>query len=401
MNKALAAIAIASAALAAGPVSPLPVAKPEQVGLSSERLKRVHELIDRYIKNGDIPGAVTVVLRRGKLAHLEAQGEGDLETHRPMKTDDIFRLASMTKPIAQVGALMLLEEERFQLEDPVSKYLPEFKNMKVAIPQQGGPDKIVPADREITIHDLFSHRSGLTPGRRGSGPRGPINNLDDFSKNLASQPLLFQPGAGWQYGPSTDLLGHLVEVLTGETLERYLTERIWRPLGMNDTHFRIPDEKDARLVPVYQKVDGHLKKAANLPSLKEPRFFSAAGGLVSTAPDYARFCQMLVNNGELDGHRYLSRKTIELMTAKSWPAIPIGFLKGQYFGLGVAVKDDTTDSGLLGSPGTYGWSGAYNTYFRIDPKEQLVLILMVPTTPANDMGLQYGFHNAVMQAIAD
>jgi CubicO group peptidase (beta-lactamase class C family) len=273
--------------------------------------------------------------------------------------------------------------------------------MKVAIPQQGGAPQIVPAAREITIHDLFSHRSGLTAGGRGAGPRAPINSLDDFSKNLASNPLLFHPGAGWQYGPSTDLLGHLVEVLTGQTLEQFLTDRIWRPLGMKDTHFRLPNDKLGRLVPVYRKVDGHLEKVANLPSLETPRFFAASGGLVSTAPDYTRFCQMLVNGGELDGHRYLSRKTIELMTAKSWPAIPIAFLKGQYFGLGVAVQDDTTDSGLLGSPGTYGWSGAYNTYFRIDPKEQLVMILLVQTTPGNDMGLQYGFHNAVMQAIAD
>jgi len=163
----------------------------------------------------------------------------------------------------------------------------------------------------------------------------------------------------------------------------------------------LPKEKLSRIAPVYRKVSGKLERVDNLPSLTEPRFESAAGGLVSTAWDYVRFAQMLANGGELEGHRYLSRKTIELMTEKSWPAIPLSFLHGQYFGLGVAVRDESPESGVLGSPGTYGWSGAYNTYFRIDPKEQLVLILFVQTMPGNDMGLQYGFQNTVMQAIND
>jgi CubicO group peptidase (beta-lactamase class C family) len=291
---------LALAAFGAGPSpSPLPVAKPEQVGLSSDRLKKVHDLIERYRQNGDIAGAVTVVSRRGKLAHFEAQGFSDLEARKPMRTDDILRIASMTKPIATVGALMLLEEQRFLLEEPISKYLPEFRQMKV------GP-QAVPAEREITIHDLFSHRSGLSAGRG----RQPVNSLADFSKNLASNPLLFHPGAGWQYGPSTDLLGHLVEVLSGQTLDQFLRARILAPLGMNDTYFRLPAEKSARLAPVYQKTNGKLQKVTTLSNvLEQPPYFSASGGLLSTAPDYARFCQMLVNGGELDGHRYLSRKT--------------------------------------------------------------------------------------------
>src|SRR5438132_4059739 len=230
MRKSILILFACAAFGAAPPPSPLPVGKPEQVGLSTERLKRIHQLIARFQERGDIAGAVTVVARRGKLAYIEAQGYSDLEARKPMRTDDILRIASMTKPIATVGALMMLEEQRFLLEDPISKYLPEFRDMKVAVK----PDQLVAAERQITIHDLFSHRSGL----RASRPSSPVNSLSDFAKNLASNPLLFQPGAGWQYGPSTDLLGHLVEVLSGQTLEQYLGARLLAPLAMNDTHFR-------------------------------------------------------------------------------------------------------------------------------------------------------------------
>lgn len=391
--------------------SPLPKAKPEQVGLSSERIQRLHAFVGRFIERGEIAGAVTVVARRGKLVDFEAQGYSDLETKKAMRTDNIFRMASMTKPIATVAALMLLEEGRFLLEEPLSKYIPEFRNMKVGIGKPGEPGfKTVPADREVTIHDIFVHRSGLAPGIvRSSGavggpPPAPTdsNPLAQRVKNIAASPLLFQPGTAWNYGSSTDVLGYLVEVISGQSLDDFLRNRILGPIGMPDTYFRLPKEKLPRLASNYQKTAGKpLEKIATPASVLEPRYYSAAGGLVSTPYDYARFCQMLLNGGEIDGHRYLSRKTIELMTAPSWTPLPLWFLQGQYFGLGVAVKDQTTASGLLGSPGTYGWSGAYNTYFRIDPKEQLFMILFVQVSPGNNIPLQYGFHNEVMQAIAD
>jgi CubicO group peptidase (beta-lactamase class C family) len=390
--------------------TPLAKAKPEQVGMSSERLQRLHSFIGRFIERGELAGAVTVVTRRGKLVDFEAQGYSDLESHTPMRTDDIFRLASMTKPIATVAALMLLEEGRFLLEEPLSKYLPEFREMKVGIGRPGDPAfKVMALEREVTIHDIFTHRSGLAPGiARNGAPAGTTqpspdpNPLAQRVSNIAATPLLFQPGSAWNYGSSTDVLGYLTEVLSGQSLDEFLRSRIFAPIGMADTYFRLPKEKLPRLASTYQKPAGRgLEKAANLPNAVEPRYYSAAGGLVSTPSDYVRFCQMLVNGGELDGRRYLSRKTLELMTASSWSPIPLSFLQGQYFGLGVAVKHESTASGLLGSPGSYGWSGAYNTYFRIDPKEQLVMILFVQLSPANNMPLQYGFHNEVMQAIAD
>ena len=385
---------------------PLPAAKPEQVGLSSERVKRLHAFIAGYVDRREIAGAVTVLTRRGKLVEFQAHGYSDVEVQRPMRTDDIFRIASMTKPIATVAALMLLEEGRYLLEEPISKYLPEFRDMKVGVGRPADPGyKLVPAAREVTIHDLFSHRSGLAlRGAAGEAQPAPpeSNPLAQRVKNIAATPLLFQPGSGWNYGPSTDVLGHLIEVLSGSSLDDFLHSRIFVPVWMHDTHFRLPKEKLPRLATLYQKLPGKdLEKTPNQPDVLEPRYYSASGGLVSTPVDYVRFCQMMVNGGELDGRRYLSRKTLELMTAESWSPIPLSFLQGQYFGLGVAVKDQSTASGLLGSPGTYGWSGAYNTYFRIDPKEQLVIILFVQIAPGNNIGLQYGFHNEAIQAIAD
>jgi CubicO group peptidase (beta-lactamase class C family) len=222
-----------------------------------------------------------------------------------MRTGDIFRLASMTKPIATVGALMLLEEGRFLLEEPLSKYLPEFKDMKVGVGRPGEPGyTMVAAEREVTIHDIFTHRSGLAPGGRGSpaggAPEG--NPLAVRVKNIAASPLLFQPGTAWNYGSSTDVLGYLVEVISGQTLDDFLRERIFLPLRMPDTYFRLPKEKFPRLVSTYQKSPGkNLQKTTNLPDVLEPRYYSASGGLVSTPSDYVRFCQMLVNGGELEG----------------------------------------------------------------------------------------------------
>lgn len=414
--------AILAHALHAAP--PLPLAKPEDAGMSSERLQRVSAFVERLQAEGKIAGAVTAVARHGQLVRLEAQGYGDLESKRAMRTDDIFALASMTKPIVTVGVLMLLEEQRLLLSDPVEKYLPEFRDPKVAVPKAGAPGGyvLVPAERSITIHDLLIHRSGVAST---SGPAGAVLReaqralpddavLADQVKALASAPLNFQPGAKWEYGASTNVLGRVIEVISRETLDVFLRERIFVPLAMVDTGFTVPPDKRSRLAAIYAAspaasaglpagsgsvAANSLAKAAQ--QRPDSRFFSATGGLFSTAPDYLRFCQMLLNGGTLDGHRLLSRKTIELMTARHSDPIPLSFLSGQYFGLGVAVQKDDGDSGLISSPGTYGWSGAYNTYFRIDPKEQVILILLVQRSPANNLELQYGFHNVVMQAVVD
>jgi len=394
-----------------GAAQPLPpAAAPGDVGMSPEGLQRVGAFIDRLQTGGQIAGAVTAIARHGKLVRLEAQGYADLEKGTPMRTDEIFALASMTKPIATIGVLMLMEDQRLLLSDPVEKYLPEFRNPKVAVPQAGAPGGYVtvPAQRSITIHDLLIHRSGVPSegGPAGAALRKALRSLPpdavlaDRIRALASVPLNFQPGSAWQYGSSTDVLGRVIEVISGQSLDAYLHDRILAPLGMVDTGFTVPPGKRSRLAVIYgTSPEGKLVRAPQ-PST-DTRLFLATGGLFSTAADYLRFCQMLLNNGELDGRRLVSRKSIELMTARHSDPIPLPFLRGQYFGLGVAVQKDDGDSGILGSPGTYGWSGAYNCYFRIDPKEQLILLLLVQRSPANNLDIQYGFQNVVMQAIAD
>jgi len=278
------------------------------------------------------------------------------------------------------------------------------------VAQAGAPDGFatVAAARSITIHDLLIHRSGLptAAGPAAAALREAMRSLPpdavlaDRIKALARVPLNFQPGSAWEYGSSTDVLGRVIEVISGQPLDEYLRERILAPLGMVDTGFTVPPEKRSRLALIYERSpEGKLVRARQQPP--DTRFFSAGGGLFSTAPDYLRFCQMLLNGGELDGRRLVSRKSIELMTARHSDPIPLSFLRGQYFGLGVAVQKDDGDSGVLSSPGAFGWSGAFNTYFRIDPKEQVVLILLVQRSPANNLELQYGFQNVVMQAIAD
>ena len=302
------------------------------------------------------------------------------------------------------------------LSDPVAKFLPEFGDVKVAVVKSDAPEGyvLVPAERNITIHDLLTHRAGFTglppsnsPAeilRRKAFQSLPKNGdftLEEFTKHLATSPLDTHPGATFKYGPSTVVLGRLIEVVTGQTLDKVLQDRIFKPLGMIDTSFAVPLEKQLRVAPAYSLSAEKILVKLPLDSLT-PRFFSAGGNLWSTAADYLRFSQMLLNNGELDGQRLLSRKSVELMTERHVDKIPLPFMPGQYFGLGVAVRKADGDSGLIGSPGTFGWSGGYNTYFRIDPHEKLIVMLFTQLafSPTN-LELQYGFHNTVMQAITD
>ena len=390
--------------------------KPEQVGLSSERLARVDAFLARLQAEGKLAGAVTLVARRGQLVSLKAHGFADIESKRPMRADDIFQIQSMTKPIATVMALMLLEEGRFLLSDPIAKFLPEFRDMKVAVVKSDAPDGyiLVPAERNITIHDLLTHRAGFTGVPPSNSPAEilrrkalqslPQNGdftLEEYSKHLAASPLDAQPGTTFKYGASTVVLGRLIEVVTRQTLDKVLQDRLFKPLRMIDTSFVVPLEKQKRVAPAYSL--SAEKILVRLPlDLLNPRFFSAGGNLWSTAADYLRFSQMLLNGGELDGQRLLSRKSVELMTERHVEKIPLSFMPGQYFGLGVAVRKADGDSGLIGSPGTFGWSGGYNTYFRIDPQEKLIVMLFTQLafSPTN-LELQYGFQNTVMQAIVD
>ena len=411
--RALLSLACATAA------AQTPVGRPEDLGLSAERLQRVDAFIARQMAAAKLAGAVTVVARRGQLVRLQAQGFADLEAQRPMRTDDIFQIQSMTQPITVVAVLMLLEEGRFLLSDPVARYLPEFADMKVAVPQADAPGGHVlsPLRRAITLHDLLTHRAGFVgvppslnaPAealRRQALQTLPGHfdfTLEQYVKVLAASPLDSQPGTWLRYGPATEVLGRLVEVVSGRTLPEFFAERIFQPLGMVDTFFTVPADKRSRVVKAYgRSADGSLTPLP--PYSQAPRFFSAGGNVFSTPADYLRFCQMLLgaSNGKGPGLRLLSRKSVELMTARHAESFPMPWLAGQHVGLGVAVRSAGGESGLLGSAGAYGWSGGYNTYFRVDPQEELILMLFVQQAfVPGDQELQSTFHNTVMQALVD
>ena len=408
-------------------VAQAPPSRPEAVGMSTERLQRVDAFIARLLAESKLAGAVTVVARRGQLVMLKAQGLADIEGQRPMRTDDIFQIQSMTQPITVVAVLMLLEEGRFLLSDPIARFLPEFADTKVVVPQADAPEGYVLAAvrRGITIHDLLTHRAGfigvppsINPPaealRRKVAQTLPANfdfTLEQYVKNLASSPLDSQPGTTLRYGPATEVLGRLVEVVSGRTLPEFFAERIFQPLGMVDTSFTVPVDKRSRVVTAYRRSPERTLVAVP-PYSMAPKFFSAAGNVFSTPMDYLRFCQMLLSSGQsqasssVDGKspgvRLLSRKSVELMTARHAEAFPMPWLAGPHVGLGVSVRTAGGESGLIGSAGAYGWAGGYNTYFRIDPKEDLILMLFVQQALIpGEQELQFGFHNTVMQAIVD
>jgi CubicO group peptidase (beta-lactamase class C family) len=406
--------------LAAAPVfaASLPIAAPEQSGMSADRLKRLSAAMQGYIDRGEVAGTVTLIARRGRVVHLQAQGSMDIDSKTPMRSDSIFRLASMTKPITSVAVMMLLEEGRFQLKDPVSKFLPEFKNAKVLVSNAPGTSReglrLIPAEREITIQHLLTHTAGLaSPGTSVAvhselatflKESSPNETLADYTKRLAKVPLHFQPGEAWEYGPATNVLGRLVEVVSGQSFDRFLAERIFRPLEMNDTFFYVPDDRLSRLTTVY--APGKPKGIQAVAPAKDMRgsrtLFLGAGGLSSTAEDYARFCQMLLNGGVFSGARLLSRKTVELMTTNHigeltlWPD-----LSGYRFGLGFRVLTDLGKTGYLGSVGSYGWGGAFGTYFWIDPKEEMIGIFMMQIRPYNHLNIRLDTQGLATQAIVD
>jgi CubicO group peptidase (beta-lactamase class C family) len=397
------------------------VAKPEDVGLSSERLQRVTQMIQRRIAAGDLAGAVTIVARKGRVAYLNSQGVMDLESKQPMTPAAMFRIASMTKPVVGVAIMMLVEEGRLRLNDPVSRYIPEFANMKVAIatPAAGGrgagaaggasaPPQFytVPAQRQITIKDLLSHVSGL-----GSGPMGNSDidkvarkegeKLADYIPRLGGTALEFQPGSRWTYSPGAgfETLGRIVEIASGMPLDRFFGTRIFDPLGMKDIAFWPTDAQWSRVATVYTRGANGLTKAQTPnDTMSKNVYFRGSGGLYSTAEDYVPLGMMLAGWGELNGKRLLSRKTVEMMIAAHVPDTLPGRAVGEGYGLSVRVVTDHAARGTMLSDGTFGWTGAQGTHFFVDPKEGLVGVLMVQTSNGE---IQRDFENLVAQSIAD
>jgi CubicO group peptidase (beta-lactamase class C family) len=410
-------------------IGAVPLRKAEDLGLSSERLQRINQLIQRYIDDKQITGAVTVVARRGHTAHFEAQGLMDAESRTPMRKDGIFRMASMTKPISGVAVMMLLEEGKLRLTDPVSRFIPEFKDARVAIakPSRQGPAAAaaaegqpppapeiytVPASRDITVRDLLTHTSGLESGGAGTregariAPRAATASLAGYIPKLGAVPLDFQPGTEWRYSglAGIETLGRIVEVASGLTFDTFLKQRIFEPLGMKDTAFYPADASRSRVVTLYQRTAGELKRQETPPWLATKTLFSGGGGLWSTADDYLQFAQMLVNGGELNGKRLLSPRTVDLMASNHVGELyasstPNGGRAGMGFGLTVEVVMDPVAARRRTSAGSFGWDGAFGTHFWVDRKEQLSGILLIQQ--AVNPALNRDFENAVMQAIVE
>jgi CubicO group peptidase (beta-lactamase class C family) len=397
----------------------LPGATPAQSGLSAERIAAVRPLMEQYVRDGRLAGSVTLVARRGNVVALEAVGMRDREAGSPMRPDSIFRIASQTKAIVSVAVLMLQEEGRLLLSDPLHKYIPEFRESKVAVPREGGGHDLVPAKRPITLRDLLTHTSGLSYGNGTSAvawKQAGIQNwyfadrdepIGATVARMGALPLDGQPGEAWIYGFSTDVLGVVVERASGQPLDQFLRARIFEPLRMVDTQFYLPPDKVGRLAVVYSaKPGGGLDRAPASGGMVSqgdyasgPRkSFSGGAGLTSTATDYARFLQMLLNGGELDGRRILSRKSVELMTANQ---IGSRFQPGSGFGLGVSVVVDLGARGELGSVGEFGWGGAYHSTYWVDPKEQLVVVQLTQTIPAGDVDDAGRLRALVYGAVSD
>jgi len=401
-----------------------PSAKPEEVGLSADRLKRVAELVQRHITAGSFSGAVALVARNGRVGYHEAFGLMDLEAKKPMVKDGIFEIMSMTKPDIGVATLMMMEEGKFRLQDPISKFIPEWKDMTVAVSvpaapggrgaapapaagaggRGGAPEPryyTVPVDREVQIRDILTHTSGVVSGTNSNFANravaaGPKDALKDYIPRLGKVPLEFQPGTRWAYSAQAgfDVLSRVVEVASGMPIDRFVKTRIFDPLEMKDTTYILP-AGNPRLVKLYSRTADGLRPA-QYGSFVNGIYFSGGGGLFSTAADYAQFAMMLANGGELGGKRILSPRLVELMGSVFAPDTLPGRQKGESFGLSVRVVNDPVARNSFLSEGAFGWSGAYGTHFWVDRKEKLVAVVMTQTS--NQEFLR-DFENMVMQAV--
>jgi CubicO group peptidase (beta-lactamase class C family) len=401
-----------------------PTARPEEVGLSTERLKRVAELTQRHIAAGSFSGAVALVARNGRVAYHEAFGLMDIEAQKPMVKDGIFEIMSMTKPVVGVATLMMMEEGKVRLQDPVSKFIPEWKNMTVAVSlpaapgargggaapaaapagRGGAPEPryyTVPVEREVQIRDLLTHTSGVVSGTNSNFANravaaGPKETLADYIPRLGRVPLEFQPGTRWAYSAAAgfDVLSRVVEVASGMPIDRFVKTRIFDPLEMKDTTYVAP-VGNPRLVKLYSRTADGLR-SAQYPNFVNGIYFSGGGGLFSTPADYAQFAMMLVNGGELNGRRILSPRLVELMGSVFAPDTLPGRPRGESYGLSVRVVNDPVARNSFLSEGTFGWSGAFGTHFWVDRKEKLVAVVMTQTS--NQEFLR-DFENMVMQAV--
>ncbi len=402
-------------------------ALPEDVGLSSGKLKRIEIVTNEMINTGSITGAVALVARKNKVVYMEAFGDISPDSKKDLNLDNIFRIASMTKAVTTVGVMKLFEEGEFFLDDPIAKYIPEFNSMKIMVMEEtdGKPYRLEEAKNQITIRHLLNHTSGITYKFWGQphiaeiyeqngitdGLANTENTLAENTRILAGLPLLHESGDQFSYGLNTDVLGYLIEVISGKSLNEYLRENIFNPLKMDNTHFFLPDQKVERLVPVSLKQESGLVKAEGDVVEKYDRFtsdyhyngtikyVSGGGGLVSTVEDYYRFLQMLLNGGEYNGTRILGNKTVELMTS---PQMDIDYPWGNgfRFGFGFSISMGPSYTGLIESKGTYGWSGYFSTFFFVDPSEDLIGIIMTQTRPYNNV-IERKFKNAVYQSLVD
>ncbi|AUX44525.1 serine hydrolase [Sorangium cellulosum] len=411
-----------------GQAPPAEAPRPEP---EKDRFQEVRGYLRRLVAEKKVAGAVAMVSQEGKVLYLDATGMQDVQAAKPMSTETIFRICSMTKPITSVAVMMLVEEGKIALSDPLSKFIPEFKRVEVATPDPAkqGASKREKARREITVHDLLTHKSGITYGfladpsmrkvYRDAGISDGLTEtkgtIADQAKKLASVPLIHQPGAAWSYGLSTDVLGRVVEVASGKTLEQFFYERMFKPLQMNDTHFHLPAKDEPRLAAVYEPTQdqtiarlpaGPVEKGGAIYSASYPldpngKYFSGGAGLVSTVKDYGRFAQMLLNGGELDGAHILKKETVDLMTQNQIADVTLPWQQmGDGFGLGFAVVTEARKDGDLGSVGTFSWSGFYNTYFWVDPQKKLVGIVMTQLHPSDHLHMSDTFRKLTYAALS-
>jgi CubicO group peptidase (beta-lactamase class C family) len=401
-------------------------ARAKALGFAPERLARIDRWMERQVASGRLPGLSVNVLRRGESAYSAVHGLADTAAGKPFEPDTIVRIYSMTKPLTSVAIMMLYEEGLFQLDDPISRFLPSFRNMRVFAGGSRAQYATVPAEREITFRDLLTHTSGLTYGfldvsavdalyrEAGVDFQSADASLGEVVERAAKLPLLAQPGAAWNYSIATDVLGHLVATISGERFEAFLRTRVLAPLGMADTDFHVPESKHSRFAALYTRgADGrpHLVDApAKSRFAAPPPLASGGGGLVGTAGDYLRFCRFMLNKGELDGVRLLGRKTVDLMTSNhlrgdmadmGQPRFSESTFAGIGFGLGFSVMLDPAKAQVLGSPGEYSWGGAASTTFWCDPQEGLAAVLLTQLWPSSTYPVRRELRVLAYQAIVD
>lgn len=404
-----------------GQAQELSMVTAEDVGMSSDRFERLTEAFQGYVDDQQLAGSVILIARRGEVPYFKAFGRSDVEDDVSMDKNTIFRIASQTKAIVSVGIMMLQENGHLLISDPLSKYIPEFANSTVAKPLEEGGYDIVKANREITLRDLLTHTAGIGYGGGPASDKWQEAGIQGWYfahrdepiletvKRMASLPMDAQPGEQFVYGYNTDILGAVIEVVSGQSLDQFLQDNILDPLGMVDTHFYLPESKTDRLATVYSSSPTGLQEAPHPGGMVgqgayEEGFrksYSGGAGYLSTASDYAKFLQMMLNEGTLDGHRIISPKTVELMTVDHLGDVDFPWAQGVGFGLGYSVVEDLGERGVLGSQGEYGWGGAYHSSYWVDPEEELVVVYFTQLIPAIGVDDHDKLRALVYQAIID